>query len=257
MCSSDLVILQHKVPWPVALGCVFWAGVLFVLLSVTRVREHVATAIPPNLRLAAAAGIGLLLTFIGLRNAGIIVADPATLVRVGLLDHRALLLVLGLAIAALLIRHRSPFAFLASIGAITVVAWLMGDIARPAQLVSVPAMGSLFLRLDLVGALHGALVPTMISIAFTDLFDSLSTFVGVSTAAGMTDADGRPHRLREGLIVDAWATLGAALVGSSPGTAYVESIAGIRMGARTGRAAVVTALCFVDRKSTRLNSSHT
>ena len=85
----------------------------------------------------------------------------------------------------------------------------------------------------------------MVSIAMTDLFDSLSTFVGVATASGLTDAEGRPKNLRRGLIVDAWATLSASIAGSSPGTAYVESIAGIRMGARTGRAAVVTALCFV------------
>ena len=239
------VILQHKVPWPVALGCVFWAGAIFVLLSLTPLRERVATAIPTNLRLAAAAGIGLLLAFIGLRNAGIIVADPATLVRVGPLDHRAGLLVLGLAIAALLIRHRSPLAFLASIAGVTLAAWALGDVTRPPSVVSVPAMDTLWLRLDVVGALQWTLLPTMLSIAFTDLFDSLSTFVGVSTASGLVDENGRPHRLREGLIVDAWATLGAALVGSSPGTAYVESIAGIRMGARTGRAAVVTAVCFI------------
>lgn len=239
------VILQHKVPWPVALGCVFWAGAIFVLLSLTPLRERVATAIPTNLRLAAAAGIGLLLAFIGLRNAGIIVADPATLVRVGSLDHRAGLLVLGLAIAALLIRHRSPLAFLASIAGVTLAAWALGDVTRPPSVVSVPAMDTVWLRLDVVGALQWTLLPTMLSIAFTDLFDSLSTFVGVSTASGLVDENGRPHRLREGLIVDAWATLGAALVGSSPGTAYVESIAGIRMGARTGRAAVVTAVCFI------------
>ena len=239
------VILQHKVPWPVALGCVFWAGAIFVLLSLTPLRERVATAIPTNLRLAAAAGIGLLLAFIGLRNAGIIVADPATLVRVGPLDHRAGLLVLGLAIAALLIRHRSPLAFLASIAGVTLAAWALGDVTRPPSVVSVPAMDTVWLRLDVVGALQWTLLPTMLSIAFTDLFDSLSTFVGVSIASGLVDENGRPHRLREGLIVDAWATLGAALVGSSPGTAYVESIAGIRMGARTGRAAVVTAVCFI------------
>ncbi len=239
------VIVQQRVPWQVALGCVFWAGVLFLALSVTPVRERIATAIPAGLRMAAAAGIGLLLTFIGLRNAGIIVADPATLVRAGTLDHRAVLLVAGIAIAVTLNRRDNPFAFLASIASVTAAAWLLGYARVPSQIASMPRLGAVFLKLDPLGALQLSLVPTMVAIAMTDLFDSLSTFVGVATASGLTDEHGRPQNLRQGLIVDALATTGAALAGSSPGTAYVESIAGIRMGARTGRAAVVTALCFI------------
>lgn len=239
------VIVQQQVPWPIALGCVFWAGVLFLVLSLTPVREHIAAAIPPTLRFAAAAGIGLLLTLIGLRNAGIVAADPATIVRAGALDHRAALLVLGIIVAVALGRRHNPFAFLAAILTVAGLAWIGGFAPMPQDLVSVPRLGSVFLQLDPVGALQLALVPTMVSIAMTDLFDSLSTFMGVAAASGLTTADGQPLRLRRGLIVDAWATLGAAVAGSSPGTAYVESIAGIRMGARTGRAAVVTAGCFV------------
>jgi len=112
-------------------------------------------------------------------------------------------------------------------------------------MVSAPDFSSVFLKLDILGALRLALLPAMIAILFTDLFDSLSTFMGVATAAGLTDADGRPINLRRGLIVDAIATLTAGLAGTSSGTAYVESIAGIRMGGRTGRASVVTALCFL------------
>jgi len=98
---------------------------------------------------------------------------------------------------------------------------------------------------DIRGALKLTLLPAIVAILFTDLFDSLSTFIGVAKASGLTDRDGRPINLRRGLIVDAVATLSSGLAGTSPGTAYVESIAGIRMGARTGRASVVTALCFV------------
>src|SRR5205814_2310999 len=181
------IVLQSKVPWQTALGMVFWAGVLFLLVSTTPLRERIALAIPASLRAAAAAGIGLLLTFIGLRNAGLIVGDPSTLVRMGTLDHRAALLLVGLLIAAALMRRENPLAFLAAIFAVA----------------------------------------------------------GVASAAGLTDPDGRPINLRRGLIVDALATLSSGLAGTSPGTAYVESIAGIRMGARTGRASVVTALCFL------------
>jgi adenine/guanine/hypoxanthine permease len=239
------IVLQGKVPWPTALGIVFWAGVLFVVVSATPIRERIALAIPVPLRAAAAGGIGLLLTFIGLRNAGLIVGDPATLVRMGTLDHRAAFLLVGVAIAVALSRRRNPLAYLSAIFAVTAIAWAFGYATPPAQIVSAPDFTSAFLGLDIRGALTLSLLPAMFAILFTDLFDSLSTFIGVAEASGLTGPDGRPINLRRGLIVDAVATLTAGLAGSSPGTAYVESIAGIRMGGRTGRASVVTALCFV------------
>lgn len=239
------IILQGKVPWQTALGMVFWSGVLFLLVSATPLREQIALAIPPSLRAAAAAGIGLLLTFIGLRNAGLIVGDPATLVRMGTLDYRAGFLLLGILVAAALMRRSNPLAFLAAIFSVTALAWAFGYAKPPDHLTSAPDFSSAFLALDIRSALKLALLPTIVAIFFTDLFDSLSTFIGVASASGLTDPDGRPINLRRGLIVDALATLGSGLAGTSPGTAYVESIAGIRMGGRTGRASVVTALCFV------------
>jgi len=239
------IVLQSKVPWQTALGMVFWAGVLFLLVSATPLREHIALAIPSALRSAAAAGIGLLLTFIGLRNAGLIVGDPSTLVRMGTLDHRAAFLLFGILIAVALMRRSNPLAFLAAIFSVTALAWILGFAKPPDQLVSAPDFSSAFLALDVRAALRLALLPAILAILFTDLFDSLSTFIGVASAAGLTDPDGRPINLRRGLIVDAIATLSSGLAGTSPATAYVESIAGIRMGARTGRASVVTALCFV------------
>lgn len=239
------IILQGKVPWQTALGMVFWSGVLFLLVSATPLREHIAQAIPAPLRSAAGAGIGLLLTFIGLRSAGLVVGDPSTLVRMGTLDHRAAFLLLGILVAVWLMRRNNPLAFLAAIFSVTALAWTLGYAKPPETLASAPDFSSAFLALDVRGALRLALLPAIIAILFTDLFDSLSTFIGVAGAAGLTDPDGRPINLRRGLIVDALATLGSGLAGTSPGTAYVESIAGIRMGARTGRASVVTALCFV------------
>ena len=239
------IVLQSKVPWQTALGIVFWSGVLFLLVSTTPLREAIALAIPAPLRSAASAGIGLLLTFIGLRNAGIIVGDQATLVRMGTLDHRAAFLLLGILVAVALMRRDNPLAFLAAIFSVTAMAWTLGYAKPPGTVVSAPDFSSAFLQLDIRGALRLALLPAIIAILFTDLFDSLSTFIGVANAAGLTDPEGRPINLRRGLIVDALATLGSGLAGTSPGTAYVESIAGIRMGARTGRASVMTALCFV------------
>jgi len=239
------IVIQDKVPWQTALGMVFWAGVLFLAVSATPIRERIALAIPTGLRSAAAGGIGLLLTFIGLRNTGLVVADPATIVRMGTLDHRAAFLLAGILIAAALMRRNNPLAFLAAIFSVTALAWTLGYAQPPDQFTSAPDFSSAFLKLDIRGALKLTLLPAIVAILFTDLFDSLSTFIGVAKASGLTDRDGRPINLRRGLIVDAVATLSSGLAGTSPGTAYVESIAGIRMGARTGRASVVTALCFV------------
>jgi AGZA family xanthine/uracil permease-like MFS transporter len=239
------IVISQGVPWPAALGIVFWAGVLFLLVSITPLRVMVARAIPPNLRVATAAGIGVFLTFIGLRNAGVVADDPVTLVRLGRLGEPALLALLGVAVTFVLMKRKSPFAFLAGIAAATVAAWARGLVQAPAQVLAWPDFGSVFLKLDVLGALRLSLLPAIIAVMFTDLFDSISTFIGVAHASGMVDADGNPRRLREGLIVDSWATLGAGLAGTSSGTAYIESVAGIEMGGRTGRTAVFTAVCFL------------
>jgi len=239
------IVLQGGVPWPIALGIVFWAGVLFLLISATPLREQIAMAIPDSLRRATAAGIGLLLAFIGLQNAGFVADSPATLVGVGALDHRAILTVVAVCIIAWLSERGNPLAYLAGIFTVTAAAWIGGWVSPPAAWFSMPDFSSVFLKLDPWGALSLALAPAIVTVMMTDLFDSLSTFIGVAQASGLVEADGRPRHLRRGLIVDAIATLGAGLFGSSSGTAYVESIAGIRMGGRTGRTAVVTGLCFL------------
>lgn len=239
------LILGQKIPWPTALGMVFWSGVLFILASVTPVRVMIAEAIPHNLRHAAATGIGIFLTFIGLKNAGLVQADAVTFVKAGPLGAQSLLSVSGLVLAVALFKRKSPFAFLAAIFAVTVAAVVMGDVQAPESWLSRPDFGSVLFKLDIWDALKPALIPAIVSIFLTDLFDSLSTFVGVSQATGLVDSRGRPLRLKEGLLVDAFATLTGGLYGTSPGTAYIESAAGIEAGGRTGRVAIVTALCFL------------
>jgi AGZA family xanthine/uracil permease-like MFS transporter len=239
------VILTQKVWWQVALGIIFWAGVLFLIISATPIRETIAKAIPSELRIATAAGIGIFLTFIGLRNAGIIASDPVTYVKLGALDFKALLTIVGLAITVLLMVRKSAFAFLAGIILVTVIALIAGRVAMPPSLFSMPDFRTVFLKLDVVGALKLSLLPAIIGILFTDLFDSISTFIGVSHAADLLDEHGHPRNLKQGLVVDSLATLGAGLAGSSSGTAYIESVAGINMGGRTGLTSVFTALCFL------------
>lgn len=239
------LVMGQGVPWPVALGMVFWSGILFVAVSATRAREWVAEAIPASLRTGMAVGIGLLLTLLGLRSAGLVVAHPATIVTAGPLGHELAFAMLGLVVAVTLLARKQPAAFLVSIGVVSVAAWLGGYVQAPSRWVSAPDFSSVFLQLDVFGALQPMFWAGIVALLFTDLFDSLSTFLGVSQATGFVDAEGRPVRMRQGLLVDAVATLGAGLLGTSPGTAYVESAAGIEAGGRTGVTAVVAALCFL------------
>lgn len=238
------LVLGKKIPAATALGMVFWAGVIFVVVSATGLRVAVARAIPKNLRTATGVGIGLFLSFIGLKSAGVVAANPVTLVQLGKLDAKALLALGGVAIAVVLLRRKSPFAFLATIALVTLASIPFGGVSMPAQVVAMPDF-SLVGKLDLLAALRPALAPAIVAILLTDLFDSISTFIGVSQAAGLVDEAGEPVRLKEGLLVDAFATLFAGVLGTSSGTAYIESAAGVEVGGRTGRTAIVTALCFV------------
>ena len=239
------IILGKGVPWPTALGIIFWAGVFFLVISLTPIRESIAKAIPAEIRIAAAAGIGIFLTFIGLKNAGFIVSDPVTFVKLGALGKPAILTIVGVAISVFLMAKKNAFAFLAAIVLTTLASWAMGLVTAPAAFLSSPDFKSVFLKLDILGALKLSLLPSIIAILFTDLFDSISTFIGVAHATDLLDDEGHPRNLREGLIVDSFATLGAGLAGSSSGTAYIESVAGIRMGGRAGMTSVFTALCFL------------
>lgn len=240
------LILGKGIPWQTALGIVFWAGVLFLLISLTPIRLQIAAAIPHSLRLASAAGIGIFLTFIGLKNSGFVVADPVTFVKLGKIDPKLLLALLGLLIAVYFFIRKNPLAFLISIFSITAIGFMTGHASIPSgPAFAAPDFQSVLGKLDILGALKPALLPAIFAMVLTDLFDSISTFVGVSQATGLLEKNGQPKNLREGLIVDAWATLTAGVFGTSSGTAFVESAAGIESGARTGKASIITALCFL------------
>jgi AGZA family xanthine/uracil permease-like MFS transporter len=239
------IILTQGVWWQVALGIVFWAGVLFLVISITPIREIIAKAIPPELRFATAAGIGVFLTFIGLKNAGLIASDPVTFVKLGTLGLPALLTILATALSVWLLTRKNPFAFLGAIVFATGLGWTLGLVPAPGSLFSAPDFQTVFLKLDILGALKLSLVPAIVALMFTDLFDSISTFIGVAHASNLLDENGNPKNLRQGLIVDSFATFGAGFAGTSPGTAYIESVAGINIGGRTGMTSVFTALCFL------------
>jgi AGZA family xanthine/uracil permease-like MFS transporter len=239
------LVLGKGVPWQTALGITFWAGVLFLLVSVTPIRESMARAVPHGLRIGSAAGIGVFLAFIGLKNSGFVVNDPVTSVKAGQITAPVLLSLAGFVLIGALLRRRNPFAFLGGIFAVTGAAWALGMVRTPDHWFSMPDFSSAFFKLDVWGALQLSMIPSILAILFTDLFDSITSFVGMSHGAGLVDSKGAPKRLREGLIVDSWATLLAGVFGTSSGTVFVESMAGVEVGGRTGRTAVVAALCFL------------
>ena len=243
----------------IALGAVFWAGVLFLLLSVLNVRSAIVRIIPQPLRYAVSAGIGLFITLIGFENAKFIVANPATLVGIAhLTDPIILTFVFGLLLTSVLVVRDVPGAIIIGIVLTTLAAWPIGRIWGDASAINFGQKTlvnlheiwaapdfSLLGKLDLMGSLKWSLWPVIFAFAFTDLFDSLSTFVGVAEAGDLHDADGQPRNLNRSLLTDAVATTLAGLLGTSPGTAYIESAVGIAQGGRMGLTAVVAGFCFL------------
>ncbi|GAA4414709.1 NCS2 family permease [Nibrella viscosa] len=243
----------------VALGAVFWAGILFLILSLANIRTAIVRAIPKPLRYAISAGIGLFITLIGFENARFIVANPATLVSIASLsDPIILTFILGLLLTAVLVARRITGAIIAGITLTTLAAVPIGRLWGDASAVTfgqktlVNFQGlfaapdfSLIGRLDLLGALQWSLWPVIFAFAFTDLFDSLSTFVGVAEAADLYDETGEPRNVKQSLLTDAVATTLAGFLGTSPGTAYIESAVGIEQGGRTGLTAIVAGLLFL------------
>lgn len=253
------VVKTMGVSWPTALGSVFWAGVLFMILSVFNVRSQIVRAIPKQLRYGIAAGIGLFITLIGFENAKFVVANPATLVGIASFkDPIIVTFVVGLLFMLILVARRVQGAIILGILATTLLAipigrwWGDASAVNFGQKTLVNWNGifaapdfSLIGQLDLTGSLTWALWPVIFAFVFTDLFDSLSTFVGVAEAADLCDENGDPRHVRQSLLTDAVATLMGGLLGTSPGTAYIESAVGVEQGGRTGLVAVVAGALFL------------
>ncbi|MBO9713220.1 NCS2 family permease [Sphingomonas sp.] len=246
------VVLGMGVPWPVALGCVLISGVAFLLLTVAGIRQLIIAAIPQHLFAAVAGGIGLFIGFIGLENARIIVASPATLVTLGNLHApSAWLALLGLLVIAVLAAWGVRAAILIGIVATTLVGWLAGAVSFHPQPYDLAAISQTAFHLDLAGVFglsgsHGlGLFEILFVFLFVDLFDNIGTLVGVTKRAGLIDANGKVPRLNRILLTDSIATIFGALMGTSTVTSYVESAAGVQAGGRTGLTAVVTGVLFL------------
>jgi len=244
------VMVMH-VPWQTALGAVFWSGVFFLLLSVFNIRTYIVQAIPKPLRYSIAAGIGLFITLIGFVNSGFIVRNNATIVAHAPLSATLLIFASGLLLTAILLVRKIKGAILIGIIVTTLLSAGIGrwwnDGATIVNIKGVFAAPdfSLVGKLDLWDSLSLSVLPVIFAFVFTDLFDSLSTLVGLCEAANLVDENGDPRNIKRALITDAMATTIAGVAGCSPGTAYIESAIGIEEGGRTGLTAVVAALLFL------------
>lgn len=233
------------VPWPTALGIVFLSGLLFLALTVLRVREMVLDAMPTSLRAAIAAGIGLFIAFIGLTHAGIVVKSPApgAYVQIGdLASPVALVALSGLAVTAVLYARGMRGGILIGLACTTVLAMAAG-LVRPTGLVALPpSLGPTFLKMDLVSAWrHFDLVLVFLIML---VFDTVGTLIGVSEQAGLV-VEGRLPRAGRAMLADAVGTLAGAALGTSTVSSYIESASGVAAGARTGLANVMTAALFL------------
>lgn len=244
-------VIGMGVPWQTALGAVFWSGILFLLLSVFNIRTLIVQAIPKPLRYAIAAGIGLFITLIGLVNGGFIIKNDATLVGHAPMSATLIIFISGVLITAILLVKKLKGAILIGIIITTLLAagigrwWNDGVTIVNFKGVFAAPDFSLLGQLDLWGSLQWSVVPVIFAFVFTDLFDSLSTLVGVAEAGNLLDENGDPRNIKKALVTDAVATTIAGIAGSSPGTAYIESAVGIEEGGRTGLTAVVAALLFL------------
>jgi AGZA family xanthine/uracil permease-like MFS transporter len=244
------VVLGMKVPWETALGAVFWSGIVFLLLSIFNIRTYIVQAIPKQLRYGVAAGIGLFITLNGFINADFIVTNPDTLTARGELNVSTITFLVGLAITSILLVRKFKGALIIGIVITTILTLPIGRWWGDETLVlwngffSTPDFTLLF-KLDLIDSLKLSMFSVVFGFLFTDMFDSLSTFVGVAEAGRLMDETGEPRNIKESLIVDGFSTTISGLLGSSPGTSYIESAAGIEEGGRTGMTAIVTGLLFL------------
>ncbi|MCL9782190.1 NCS2 family permease [Vibrio sp. S4M6] len=240
------VVLGMGYTWQVALAAVFVSGCLFILLSLAKIRELIIDSIPLSLRTGISAGIGLFLAFIALKNAGIVVASPATFVTLGdITSLHAVLACLGFFVTIGLVQRGVKGAVMIAILAVTALGLVFGDVQWQGVVSAPPSIAPTFLQLDFSGLLNVGMISVVFAFLFVDLFDTAGTLVGVASKANLIGKDGKIPRLSRALLADSTATSIGALLGTSNTTSYVESISGVAEGGRTGLTAVVVGVFFL------------
>ncbi len=240
------VVLGMGHSWQTALGAVFISGVIFIAFSVLPVREWLINAIPRNLKLGMAAGIGLFLGSIALQNAGIVVDHPAKLVTLGdLTSFEPMLCIAAFVLIAALSARKVRGAVIIGILAAALVGWLTGNVEFKGFVALPPSPAPVLLQLDIAAAFQWSMVTVILSMLIVDVFDTAGTLIGVTSRAGLLDEKGRLARLRPALLADSSATVVGALAGTSSTTSYIESATGVEAGGRTGLTAVVCGLLLL------------
>lgn len=254
------VVLGMNVPWQVALTAVFVEGIIFIILSLTNIRELVVNAIPTNLKYAVTAGIGLFIAFVGFSNAGIVVANESTKLAMGnLLSPTVIITTIGILLTVILSKKNVKGAILWGILGSSIVAWIYAYISPeaaashnifiPNGIFKYESLKPIAFKLDFSYLLDPSKISSFMTIVFTflfvDFFDTVGTLVGVASKVGMVDEEGKVKNAGKALLVDAIGTTLGAVTGTSTVTTYVESSAGVAVGARTGLASVVTGILFL------------
>ena len=240
------IVLGSGHTWQAALGAVFVSGLLFLLISVLPVRAWIINAIPKNLKLGISAGIGLFIAFIALKNAGIVVANPATLVGFGdLTQFSSVMALVGLFLIAVLVSVQFKGAIIVGMIGVSIVGWLIGDAAFQGVIAPPPDPTPVLLQMDVSAAIELSMLSVVLTLLLVDVFDTAGTLVGVANRAKLLDEQGRLPRIGRALLADSGATIVGASIGTSSTTSFIESAAGVESGGRTGLTAVVVAGLFL------------
>ena len=240
------VVKGMGIPWQAALGAVFISGIVFLAVSLFKVREAIVNAIPRSLKFAISAGVGMFLAIIALKDAGVIAAHPATYLTLGNIHNpTTLLAILGFFLIVALEYRKVPGSIIIGILVVTALSIALGLSKFEGIFAPVPSMEPTFMKMDLHGAMSAGLVGVIFVFFFVDLFDTTGTLVGVSHRAGLLDKDGKLPRLKRALLADSVAITAGAIMGTSSTTAYIESAAGTAVGGRTGLTATVVAILFL------------
>ena len=240
------VVGEMGYSWEVALGAVFLAGILFVIISVTPLRQWMLNSIPMNLRIAMGSGIGLFIGFIGLKSGGIIVANDATFVSLGnFIDIETLLSAVGFLLISVLANRQVSGAIIIGVLGITLLGFFFNLVQFQGVIAYPPSIAPIFIKLDILGALDLAMISVIISFLFVNLFDTAGTLLGVASRAKLIDESGEILNLNKALKADSSSSVFGSFFGCAPVTSYVESSAGVEAGGRTGLTAVVVGFLFL------------
>ncbi|EPD7596091.1 adenine permease AdeP [Escherichia coli] len=241
-----VVVQAMGLPWQVGMGAIFWGAIGLLLLTIFRVRYWMIANIPVSLRVGITSGIGLFIGMMGLKNAGVIVANPETLVSIGnLTSHSVLLGILGFFIIAILASRNIHAAVLVSIVVTTLLGWMLGDVHYNGIVSTPPSVMTVVGHVDLAGSFNLGLAGVIFSFMLVNLFDSSGTLIGVTDKAGLADEKGKFPRMKQALYVDSISSVTGSFIGTSSVTAYIESSSGVSVGGRTGLTAVVVGLLFL------------